>query len=313
MASLRAHLRRSEHHGRLSFHPDCPLCHRERLSGVITAQPLLPRRTQAALAASVLVFSAAAPSAPAAAAAVPPDQLQDELAPEPAPNDDSTHAPDFDPGGPSVSLPDASTAPAPTSPPMDDSDNGPVDTEPANDPPNPATGPGNAKQAVPTQPQAPAPSPTPSVSESGVPASRSGGGPSPTPAARQSPRVGAPSEPGIQGHRRRPRTSHSVRPGGASSAESSAADLPARSAPAGSSSTSSPPKRHSQGHDASDKSVHVVVAGESLWTIARGLLGRDASDAHIAREVHRLWELNQARIATGNPNLLPIGARLLLA
>lgn len=68
----------------------------------------------------------------------------------------------------------------------------------------------------------------------------------------------------------------------------------------------------SQAHAATDKRVHVVVAGESLWSIARSLLRPNASDAHIAREVNRLWELNMSRIATGNPDLLTIGTKLLL-
>jgi len=45
----------------------------------------------------------------------------------------------------------------------------------------------------------------------------------------------------------------------------------------------------------------------------RDSLRRDASDAQIAREVNRLWELNKTRIATGNPNLLPVGTKLALA
>jgi hypothetical protein len=55
-----------------------------------------------------------------------------------------------------------------------------------------------------------------------------------------------------------------------------------------------------------------VQAGESLWAIASDLLGRDASAARIAREVHRLWALNKDRIATGDPDLVMIGTRLVL-
>ena len=53
-------------------------------------------------------------------------------------------------------------------------------------------------------------------------------------------------------------------------------------------------------------------AGESLWTIATDLLGRDATAAQVAREVHRLWQLNRDRIATGDPDLLPVGTTLVL-
>jgi len=59
-----------------------------------------------------------------------------------------------------------------------------------------------------------------------------------------------------------------------------------------------------------DSRFHVVQPGESLWSIARQLLGRDASAGRIAREVNRLWSLNHSRIATGDPDLLMVGTRL---
>ena len=58
--------------------------------------------------------------------------------------------------------------------------------------------------------------------------------------------------------------------------------------------------------------VYVVREGDSLWSIAADRLGDDASVAAIAREVDRLWELNRERIATGDPDLLRVGTRLVL-
>jgi nucleoid-associated protein YgaU len=58
--------------------------------------------------------------------------------------------------------------------------------------------------------------------------------------------------------------------------------------------------------------VHVVFAGESLWSISRDVLGADATVADTAREVDRLWALNRARIGTGDRDLLPVGTRLVL-
>ena len=55
---------------------------------------------------------------------------------------------------------------------------------------------------------------------------------------------------------------------------------------------------------------YVVQPGDSLWSIAKQLVGRDASTGRIAREVNRLWSLNRARIATGDPDLLMVGTRL---
>jgi nucleoid-associated protein YgaU len=57
---------------------------------------------------------------------------------------------------------------------------------------------------------------------------------------------------------------------------------------------------------------HVVQRGESLWSIAKDLLGDDASVARIAREVNRLWELNSVRIGTGQPDLVMAGTRIAL-
>jgi len=57
---------------------------------------------------------------------------------------------------------------------------------------------------------------------------------------------------------------------------------------------------------------HVVRPGESLWSIAADLLGERATVPRIAREVNRLWELNDDRIGTGRPDLLFAGTRLRL-
>jgi nucleoid-associated protein YgaU len=58
--------------------------------------------------------------------------------------------------------------------------------------------------------------------------------------------------------------------------------------------------------------LHVVRPGESLWTIAEGLLGPDASPMSIAAEVARVWELNRDRIPSGDPDLIAVGERLRL-
>ena len=55
-----------------------------------------------------------------------------------------------------------------------------------------------------------------------------------------------------------------------------------------------------------------MLAGESLWSIASDVLGSRATVAKVAREVNRLWDLNQARIGTGDRDLLPVGTRLVL-
>lgn len=57
---------------------------------------------------------------------------------------------------------------------------------------------------------------------------------------------------------------------------------------------------------------HVVQGGESLWSIARELLGADAGNARIATVVSQLWELNRATIGTGDPDLIRAGQELVL-
>jgi outer membrane biosynthesis protein TonB len=58
--------------------------------------------------------------------------------------------------------------------------------------------------------------------------------------------------------------------------------------------------------------VHVVRAGECLWSIAEALLPADANTAEIAAEVQRLWRLNASRIGTGDPSLVYAGTKLRL-
>jgi nucleoid-associated protein YgaU len=55
-----------------------------------------------------------------------------------------------------------------------------------------------------------------------------------------------------------------------------------------------------------------VKAGQSLWLIAESVLGDGASDAQIATEVERLWQLNAERIGTGDPDLIYPGQELRL-
>jgi len=56
--------------------------------------------------------------------------------------------------------------------------------------------------------------------------------------------------------------------------------------------------------------THVVRPGESLWSIATRLVPATATNAHVAREVQRLWRLNRDRLR--QPDLLPVGTVLRL-
>jgi hypothetical protein len=64
--------------------------------------------------------------------------------------------------------------------------------------------------------------------------------------------------------------------------------------------------------ESSDNSTHVVEPGQSLWVIAKGLIGEPDSIARVAFEVGRLWHLNAERIGTGSPDLIYPGLELRL-
>lgn len=56
----------------------------------------------------------------------------------------------------------------------------------------------------------------------------------------------------------------------------------------------------------------IVHRGDSLWKIAQRRLGAGASVAAVQREVVAIWDLNAARIGTGDPSLIFPGTRLVL-
>lgn len=352
MGSLTAHLLEAGDHGRLGFHPSCPVCRKERLSGSLSSEPILSRRVQAALATGVLAFSAAAPTAVIAAE---PDRQQEGVAVPEQPPGGEADAPDFDPGG-ETALP-VEVAPDPNSPitggGSDDTGDGPpVDSEPVDDP---------DARLLATEPETGTPvaegdAPAPPVEEAPVP-------PAP-PASDSMPIEASPDDPETPGDPATPSVpdaslqselgaseSESVRTRELTGAPESDHTPPTRSGSAAPDAPSQPPavgippqspppaspmleatappaappsgepvlrvKASAPAQDAQpaltkNARSHVVQPGESLWSIARTLLGSDASPAQIAREVNRLWELNKDRIGTGDPDLLKVGTRLTL-
>jgi hypothetical protein len=338
LGSLTTHLLEPGDHGRLGFHPRCPVCRRERLFGSLASEPLISRRVQAALATGVLVLSVAAPGA--AAAAGPDRQREGAAAPEQLRGDD-IDAPDFDPGG-ETALP-FEVAPSPTSPVVgggsqDSGDGPPVESDPVVDPDahllaptTPATQPPTtpATQGPPTEPDAPV---APAEVAPGSPAPPAGqrvtieappGDPE-VPTSRTAPDAAPKSAPEPMreesDRRRRPAsaTSAPAEPPRAPTIDVPQRPAPAAPLPAAAVAETVPVAQASAPSEASEPPLpetarwHVVEPGESLWSIARRLLGPDASLARIAREVDRLWELNRDRIGTGDPDMLMVGARLRL-
>jgi LysM domain len=348
MGSLTAHLLEAGDHGRLRFHPSCPVCRQERLYGALSSEPVVSLRAQALLAGGVLAFSA---SAPVVAAAREPDrQFEGVAAPEQS-GETELDDPTFDPGGDTNLSFDTAPAPAAPGDQADSGEGAPLDVEPSVDldarlaPLADAEAPGTDQEAA-----------VPSVE--GVPPSEAQPGASVTPSVPYTPNPGPdpPREEGDQrpvveerpdrgpGHFGSDRATYEREAGakrggggvvvsplgvgdGAASqpyvepvaaapvepaASVSAAALPAAESVAVAQTT--PPARDTSKKQPQDLNArfHVVQPGDSLWSIAKRLLGGEASPARVAREVHRLWSLNGSRIGTGDPDLLMVGTRLQL-
>jgi nucleoid-associated protein YgaU len=320
--SLSAHLTAgTAEHGRLAFHPDCPRCRAERLAGSLAADSLVSRRGQAALAAGLLAFSTGA--APALAQVPEPDQVQ-EVTPGGEP---PGLEPDFDPGGEDTF--DYDTAPVPGGPEAggqeDEGMGPPVETEPTTDP--------DAGLLL-EQEQAPAPAPpasepVPAPTPAPPPAPAAPVTPPPEPPAaelEQPARQPEPRQPEERKAPERPPKTHEVerRPGIGTSptpespapvAQAVTSPAPPTTAPVSEPSPPTTAPVSQPGEPARQPMsgpTYTVRAGDSLWSIARRLLGTGASNGQIAREVNRLWQLNKDRIGTGDPRLIHIGTELRL-
>ena len=339
MASLSAHLRQAGDHGRLGFHADCPVCREERLFGPLSSEAVVTRRARTAL---VTGFVAASFTTPPAVWGQELDTRQEGTAAPHEPGDGrgtggpsgGPESPDFDPGG-DTELPLEAEGPpsAPTDGAYDDeAEGGPLELEPEVDhdvppiEPEETPPPEGDEGAAPTAPGAPAPPPP--VAEPSVP-------PTEEPERPDRRRAASDREPAAK--RQPSRTQGDGKsdvtppaPRATPPAPQAAPPVP-QPAPPVASDASNPTPHIAQAGDqthagarqtgsAADSDTnrragarfHVVQPGESLWLIAKRTLPPDASMARIAREVNRLWELNEDRIATGDPDLLRIGTKLML-
>jgi hypothetical protein len=329
--SLSAHLTAGADHGRLPFHPDCPVCREQRLTGAVS-DAVLPARARAGLLAAVLGAGTLVPSSVAAAsgtgkpptaeasqAPAPTPKPRPEPAPTPSPTqhspgaDETQEAPvdeapqlreiltspeaGTDTRGEDVSG-EQETAPAPPPP-----GQAPVEPAPAplgqlpSEPPPVVLPPAPPRSPpTPTPPPSPAPVEQPPAPELEQPTSPRRAGPQ---AKRQPPERKA--------KRRQPASQPEPAPQPSSAPPSLNPVTPTEStATVAVSQPTEPPSGPITG------SSYTVRPGDSLWSIARRLLGSDASAGQIAREVNRLWELNRDRIGTGDASLIHVGTVLRL-
>jgi hypothetical protein len=66
------------------------------------------------------------------------------------------------------------------------------------------------------------------------------------------------------------------------------------------------------GRSLAGKKFYIVQEGDCLWNIAAALLPADAGTVAIEGEVERLWQMNEARIGTGDPSVILVGTKLVL-
>ena len=338
MNDLARHLIESGSHGGLSFNPACPACREERLTGALTRLPLVPARAQAGLAAALLAASGAAPTA---ALANPGQEAESEqpgaAAPGGAPPSISEGGDPSTSSGADTPLGEQPLAVAPPGdgPPGADEPGGieAPDTGDDDDDGEPAAGPGPA--GTPGEPSRGDGDEPGGIGEGAVSDRRPSRGvqsdelPRERPAKtrikrdagdrtqRESRRGGAPGARGGP-QRTAPAGAPAVRGpfAGAPATTPGAGVRPTAPVPAATASASSA-AGHGLAASTCDQAarshrLHVVRAGESLWSIARDLVGHGATTAAVAREVQRIWDLNAAAIGTGDPDLVLVGQTLRL-
>ena len=297
MRSLNAHLTAPGDHGHLPFHAGCAVCRATRLAGALPSRPVVSQRTQASLVAALLALSAGAPASAIAAPETPAGEGSD------SPQGDDGFG-GKDPGD-ELPLPNEIPLPAPLAGGDDDSDGSALEGEPQEQlsapPPSPApAAPAPTAGAIPAPPsapvaptaEAPAPVSQPTERSANPKKQKRSRAHKRAPVQRQAPSAPAGPQGSVVGD-----TSSPVGPvsSAASGGPSSTAGHPAKAAAISESAES-----------------YLVRPGDSLWSIAKRLLGPEASTAQVAREVHRLWTLNAERIGTGDPDLIMVGQTLRL-
>jgi outer membrane biosynthesis protein TonB len=301
--SLSAHLAAGPEHGKLRFHPDCPVCRSQRLAGALP-DVLLPARAQAGLLAAALGAGSLLPAAAAVASPAAGKPAAAEASQTPAPAAEARE----------LGVDETQEAPFDEAPELREllanpdlgSDSGGEDVggeEETDDPaaPVPMAEPPAAPPPITPPPPVPAP-PQPVPAPVEPPAAELEQAPAPvtpkTTSKTSAPRRTAKLRQIIT------RSTPTPRPVNlravqvqARAAQPATVVVTQPAAPADSSATG-PSYR--------------VRVGDSLWSIARRSLGPGASAGQIARQVNRLWELNGERIGTGDPSLLHVGTVLRL-
>jgi LysM repeat protein len=317
MRPLSAHLRDSDEHDRLAMHLACPVCREQRLAGPAAQLTRGSQRFQAMVAIGALGLAAFAPTS---AVAADPDQEFEGDSAEQVVNDPTDPDPiNEEPASDQGTIPSAEPEEEASA---SDTTGAETGDDLAADPAAPVAAPEEAA----ADPDAAEVSPPAETSADAAPSA-----PEPVPAVTSAPAQpeAVASTPQAKASAARPqhRRHASDRRGAARTYRVSAPPAPTPAPVRDAVSVAAPtahvtPARRpvatrlvahrTSRPPARGDHTHTVTPGDSLWSIAKALRGKDASNAEIAREVNRLWNLNADRIATGNPDLLLVGTRLKL-
>jgi hypothetical protein len=343
MPSLNRHILAGPEHDRLTFHADCPRC-RDLCAGSSAPNLLVPTRVTISVLAAAALGGLGAPATSIAAAGVTVKPVTVENAGTPDPTDGPAEPddPDVDTSdqAPDPSLADG--APTPDTPTAADTIPTPTTTAPLSAATDPAEPPVPAAAGPTMQPEAPhgpaAAAPASNAAAPPTPASSAGPSVAPPPTTPQSV-TPAPAEPTIAS----PATSQPT----ALAVTADSAPTPSPPSPPTGTRPHHPPtatpKRTLHGGEAIGASSrastesaktrvtrstseqpscrtlrtvagnhHVIAAGECLWSISRARLGAQASIASVARYVDALWDVNATRLATSDPDVIPVGAVIIL-
>jgi hypothetical protein len=292
------------------------VCRRERLAGSLDGEELVSRRMQAAVAAGLLALSTVAVPA---AAAQEPDEISEGTAEVVGAGADPSSDANLELEGDVLEVTDE--VPAAASPLAYVDEDGPLEQELATDMQGSAvdtTGDTSAdvpEEAAPiaepaTPPPAATPTPITAPAASGVASDRDAGPVALAPERREQTKT-------VRHKRPAPAPAPAAAPAPAPAVAEPApapAPVPAVAAadPAPAETVRVVVARSSTSRADEGDRFHTVQPGESLWSIASDRLGERASVGRIAREVNRLWELNDERIGTGRPDLLFAGTQLRL-
>ena len=330
MPGLDCHLRTidAEDHARLAFRRDCPHC-RRRFAGPPPSGDVVPARAKAALATAAVLASGALPAASASAQDEGGDQVAEIEPPSGAEPGGDSDAPISPPDGADDAAPESggTSSADETAPPAgsgsEESSGGSTDDSSSGG----ASSGGSSEPAGDSSPGGD--SSSGGASSSGGSSSDAAGGDDnlpvappgvmtpPTAGADERASDGAASSRGDGRESRDDEREAGAGKGDSGKAQDSGGDKPDAGPGAGGKNEAGEPGAQSREAPGAQEARargdrYAIERGDCLWSIARDVLGEEASDARVAAKVSKLWDRNDEVIRTGDPDLIYPGQELRL-